>query len=320
MTGSRRAIVTLMGPTAAGKTGIAMALADRLPVDLISVDSAMVYRGMDIGTAKPNPAELSRYPHALVNIRDPAQRYSAAEFLVDAQVAIESSLARGRLPLLVGGTMLYFKAFRDGLADIPPIAPAIRAEVAARAEVEGLTAMHRYLVDIDPVAAQRIHPHNRQRLLRAIEVHMASGRPISYWWQRQPAGGVAEALDCDLVEIAITQEPAVLRTRIEQRFQAMLGAGLLDEVQALMARGDLGIHLSSIRCVGYRQVWEHLEGATDAATMKQDALRATRALAKRQLTWLRSFPNPRTIDATTPTAVSEILQYLDALAILARLS
>lgn len=317
---TRRAIVALMGPTAAGKTRVAFELAERLPVDLVSVDSAMIYRGMDIGTAKPTRAELERFPHALIDIRDPAERYSVAEFLRDARATVAASLERGRLPVLVGGTMLYFRAFREGVADMPATPPAVRAALAHRAAEEGLPALHRELVAVDPVAAARIHPHNRQRLLRALEVFETSGRPISAWWANQGDGGVAAALDCDLVEMALLPDRDVLRSRIESRFVAMLEAGLLDEVRRLRARGDLSATMPSMRSVGYRQVWRHLEGESSETDMVAEALRATKGLAKRQITWLKSFAGVRCFDAAAPRIAEEILQTVEPLAILGRLT
>ncbi len=317
---ARRVIVALMGPTAAGKTDIAFGLADRLPVDLVSVDSAMIYRGMDIGTAKPARAELERHPHALIDIRDPLERYSVAEFVRDARDAVAASLERGRLPVLVGGTMMYFRAFREGIADMPATPPAVRAALARRATEEGLSVLHRELTAIDPIAAARIHPNNPQRLLRALEVFETSGRPISAWWADQRNGGVAAALDCDLVEIAMLPSRAMLATRIETRFSAMLEAGLVDEVRRLWARGDLSASLPSMRSVGYRQVWRHLDGRSSETDMAIEAVRATKGLAKRQITWLKRFDGAWQVDATSARCAEEILQYVEPLAILGRLS
>ncbi len=315
---ARRVIVSLMGPTAAGKTDIAIALAQSVPIDIISVDSAMIYRGMDIGTAKPNPSVLDRYPHALVDIRDPAESYSVAQFASDAMEAVAKAFARGRLPLLAGGTMMYFKALKSGIADIPPTPAHVRAELAGRAAAEGLASLHRELASVDPVAAERIHPNNPQRLLRALEVYVSSGRPISEWWARQSSRGIADMLGGDLVEIALLPDRALLRRRIEQRLTAMLSAGFVEEVEGFKRRGDLHAALPSMRCVGYRQVWEHLDGAYDREEMELRILKATRDLAKRQLTWLKSFENHRTFDPTDRNVVSQILQYLDPLAILPR--
>ncbi len=282
-------IVTLMGPTASGKTDLAMRIADALPVEIISVDSAMVYRDMNIGTAKPTAAVLERYPHRLVDLKDPAESYSVGQFVADARACVATALEAGRLPLLVGGTMLYFKAFKGGIADLPETSDEIRAELERRAQREGLAALHRELQRIDPVAAAGIHPNNPQRLLRALEVYAASGRPISEFWARQPRGGVAQALGCRLLEFAIEAPRDVVNARIERRFDDMLTGGLLEEVRALMVRGDLSPEVPSMRAVGYRQVWQHLSGDIDRATMVDRAVAATRQLAKRQRTWLRNW-------------------------------
>jgi tRNA dimethylallyltransferase len=310
-----RTIVGLLGPTAAGKTDVALALAERVPATIVSVDSAMVYRGMDIGTAKPDPATRARHPHALVDIRDPAEAYSVAEFLRDAAAAVESALAADRVPILVGGTMLYFKALREGLAAMPASTPATRERLERRAACEGLAELHRELTAVDPVAAERIHPNNPQRLLRALEVYETSGRPISAWWREQASVPVARALDCELVEFALVPEREALAARIERRFDGMLRAGFVEEVERLRARGDLHAALPSMRSVGYRQVWSYLAGEIDRDSMRMTAVRATRQLAKRQLTWLRSFESVRALAATADPA-GEILQYLDAVAIL----
>jgi tRNA dimethylallyltransferase len=282
-------IVTLMGATASGKTELAMRLADALPVEIISVDSAMVYRQMDIGTAKPDAAVLARYPHRLIDLKDPAESYSVGEFVADAKACVAAALKAGRLPLLVGGTMLYFKAFKGGIADLPETSSDSRRELEQRAQRLGLAALHEELRRVDPIAAAGIHPNNPQRLLRALEVYATSGRPISDFWAQQQDGGVAQALGCRLLEFAIEAPREAVNARIERRFDEMLHAGLLDEVRALMARGDLSVEHASMRAVGYRQVWRHLSGEFDRATMVDRAVAATRQLAKRQRTWLRSW-------------------------------
>jgi tRNA dimethylallyltransferase len=296
-------IVTLMGPTAAGKTDLAFSLAERIDVDIISVDSAMIYRGMDVGTAKPSRAVLARHPHRLIDIRDPAETYSAADFVADARRAVAAALAAGRLPLLVGGTMLYFKAFKHGLAAMPRTAPALRAELVERARRDGLEALHAELVRVDPEAAAGIHQRNRQRLLRALEVYESTGRPISEFWATQQDGGVAKALGCRLCEFAIVTPRAGLHAAIAARFDAMLEGGLVDEVRGLMQRGDLSADLPSMRCVGYRQVREHLEGSTDAETMRMRAIAATRQLAKRQRTWLNRWRDVCVVERDDPAAI-----------------
>jgi len=285
-----------------------MRMADTMPVDIISVDSAMIYRGMDIGTAKPAPELLHRYPHALTDIRDPSESYSVAQFLNDARACIESALERGRLPLLVGGTMLYFKALKQGLAEMPGVPDAVRQDLAKKAQRVGLAALHDELRRVDPIAAAGIHPNNPQRLLRALEVYVATGEPISTHWARQARGGVADALGCRLVELTIEPPRALLHARIEHRFAAMLEAGLLSEVRRLHSRGDLSIEAPSMRCVGYRQVWDYLDGATDYDTMIARAIAATRQLAKRQYTWLRGWIGKRQVSSGEQVNLGAILQ------------
>lgn len=280
----------LMGPTASGKTDLALALAERYPVALISVDSAMVYRGLDIGSAKPSAAVLARHPHALVDIRDPIEPYSAADFRRDALAAMAAARAAGRVPLLVGGTMLYFKVLEQGMAAMPASRPEVRRALEQRLEEEGSGALHEELSQQDPVAAAGIHPHNRQRLLRALEVQAISGQPISWWW-RQAETEPTATRDFTLRHLALLpQDRSELHARIERRFDAMLAAGLLEEVAALRRRGDLHPDLPALRAVGYRQVWAHLDGTSDAEEMRQQALVATRGLLRRQLTWLRRHP------------------------------
>ena len=297
-TDPRPLAICLMGPTASGKTALALALADRLDCGLVSVDSAQVYRGMDIGTAKPEPAVLARYPHRLIDIRDPAEPYSAAEFRRDALTAIGEILAAGRMPLLVGGTMLYFRALIHGLAEMPGADPAIRAGIAALAEREGWDAVHRRLAAVDPASAARIDPGNRQRVQRALEVYLASGRPMS---SLHAAQSPAADLPCRLLQLALVPaDRAALHRRIAARFQAMLAAGFLDEVRALKARGDLHPDLPSIRSVGYRQAWDYLDGRVSRQEMSERAIAATRQLAKRQLTWLRSWPGLEILPGDEP--------------------
>ena len=280
--------ICLMGPTASGKTALSFELADTLGCGLISVDSAQVYRGMDIGTAKPEPDLLAKYPHRLIDIRDPAEPYSAAEFRRDAIDAMRAVLAEGRTPLLVGGTMLYFRVLAQGLAALPPADPAVRAAILELARREGWSAVHAQLAEVDPEAAARIRPTDTQRLQRALEVYRLSGRSLS---DLHAVPSDAAPLPCRLVWIAMAPaERAVLHARIAQRFDAMLEAGFMNEVEALFRRGDLGRELPSVRSVGYRQAWDHLEGRTSYAEMRERAIIATRQLAKRQLTWLRSWP------------------------------
>ena len=276
--------ILLMGPTASGKTELAIALRRHLPVELISVDSAMVYRGMDIGTAKPSAAELAQAPHRLIDICDPAESYSAARFREDALREMAAITAAGRIPLLVGGTMLYFRALEHGLSRLPPADPAIRARLLAELERDGLAALHQRLAEVDPVAARRIHRNDPQRTLRALEVWEASGRPLS---GLQAAGGRSMPYRA----VKLVRSPAsraLLHERIDRRFLAMLERGLVEEVEALVARGDLAPAMPSMRSVGYRQVWAWLCGEYDRAEMIRRGQAATRQLAKRQMTWLRA--------------------------------
>jgi tRNA dimethylallyltransferase len=294
--------VCLMGPTASGKTRAAELLVESGPFDIISVDSALVYRGLDIGSGKPDAATLARAPHRLIDIRDPAQPYSAADFRADAIREMHSIVARGRIPLLVGGTMLYFKALRDGLAALPSATPAIRERIVALAQSEGWAAVHARLQQVDPVAAARIHPNDPQRLQRALEVYEATGTSLTALHQAQPSGHMSD-LPCELLFVAmLPHDRAALHQLIAERFHAMLAAGLVDEVSALKQRTDLHAALPSIRSVGYRQVWSYLDGDDDYVTMTAKAIAATRQLAKRQFTWLRSW---RDLDAIGCTLAIE---------------
>ena len=299
-----------MGPTAVGKTEAAMALADRAEVDLISVDSAMVYRHMDIGTAKPDAEVLGRYPHALIDVREPTEPFSAADFLAGADAAVASALDRGRVPVLVGGSMLYFKAFRDGLATLPSAHPPTRSAIEERAAQQGWKAMHGELERIDPTAAARIHPNDPQRIQRALEVFYVSGTPISEWWDSSAGQSVRQRLDCTLIEVALGTD-AHLPTRIADRFDAMLERGLIDEVARLRAMPKLDLSKPSMRAVGYRQVWRHLDGDLDLDAMRNEAVKATRQLARRQATWLRSWPDLCDVTGTPGEAADLVLQFLD---------
>ncbi|MGL4318850.1 MAG: tRNA (adenosine(37)-N6)-dimethylallyltransferase MiaA [Pseudomonas sp.] len=315
--------IFLMGPTAAGKTDMALELADALPCELVSVDSALIYRGMDIGTAKPDRATLERYPHRLIDIRDPAESYSAAEFRADALAAMAEITARGRIPLLVGGTMLYFKALLEGLADMPGADPAVRAELEARAAVEGWEVLHRELAVVDPESAARIHPNDPQRLTRALEVYHVSGLSMTAHRQRQAAQnsgldtpGMAH-LPYTVAQFAIAPaQRQVLHARIAQRFHLMLEQGFVEEVEALRVRGDLHAGLPSIRAVGYRQVWDYLDGRLGREDMAERGIIATRQLAKRQFTWLRSWTALEWLDSQANDNLSRTLKYLKAVSIL----
>ena len=283
-------IISLMGPTASGKTAFAMELYDKYPIDIISVDSALIYRGMDIGSAKPTKQEQQKYPHKLIDICDPAESYSAANFRYDAIEEIEKSLSNGRTPLLVGGTMLYFKALIEGLSPLPAADSDIRQLIEEKANKLGWQAIHEELKKVDPVSAQRIHPNDPQRLNRALEVYLISGKSLTELTQES-----GEALPYDIMQLAIMPEDrAELHQRIEQRFLQMLDQGFEEEVKTLMLRSDLHTNLPSIRCVGYRQMWEYLNGDISYDEMVFKGICATRQLAKRQITWLRGWKQPIT--------------------------
>ena len=291
--------IFLMGPTAAGKTELAFALAQQLPVEIISVDSAMVYRGMDIGTGKPTPAELLITPHHLINIKDPTDPYSAAEFASDAFTLMQAITKRGKIPLLVGGTMLYFRALEFGLSPLPSANPAIRAALSAKAELIGWAAMHQYLKSVDEASAARIHPNDPQRIQRALEVYEISGKPMSsFFAAKEP---VKEALLKGYKIHAFALMPGDrthLQQRIEQRFHLMLEQGFVEEVVKLFSRADLTKEMPAMRSVGYRQIGEYLAGEYPYNEMIYKAIVATRQLAKRQLTWLRSLPNIKWLNNT----------------------
>ncbi|UCJ19057.1 tRNA (adenosine(37)-N6)-dimethylallyltransferase MiaA [Pseudomonas sp. MM211] len=310
--------IFLMGPTAAGKTDLALALAQVLPCELVSVDSALVYRGMDIGTAKPDKATLEAFPHHLVDIRDPADAYSAAEFRCDALAVMAEITARGRIPLLVGGTMLYFKALFDGLADMPAANAEVRGELDARGQREGWGALHEALRAVDPQSAARIHPNDPQRLVRALEVFQVSGMTMTELRRRQNEASSGEArFPYTVAQLAIAPaQRQMLHERIAQRFDLMLEQGFVAEVERLHQRGDLHAELPSIRAVGYRQVWEHLEGRLSAPLMREQGVIATRQLAKRQFTWLRSWENLHWLDSLDCDNLPRALKYLATVSIL----
>ena len=305
--------IFLIGPTACGKTGLAIELSKRLPVELISVDSALIYRGMDIGTAKPTADELAEAPHHLIDIRSPLERYSAAEFVADARPLMDDIVTRGRIPLLVGGTMLYFKALAEGLSDLPPANPAIRAELDARAAMLGWPALHQELARIDPQTAARLAPHDSQRLQRALEVWQLTGQPLSSFH----ADEKTTALPFNVLRLALdTGERAWIHERIARRFRLMLDAGFVDEMRTLLHDyPELHPDLPSMRCVGYRQAWEWLRGECSEDEFIERGIAATRQLAKRQITWMRSMPDLvrlecRSADTLTP-ALAACSAFLD---------
>lgn len=309
--------IALVGPTASGKTAIALAIADKLPAEIISIDSALVYRGMDIGTAKPSAQERAQVVHHLIDIREPTQTYNAADFVNDAQHLIADIQSRGKLPLLVGGTMLYLKALQDGIDDLPKTDAATREAIETHAKAKGWPAMHEELRKVDPITAARLAPNDAQRISRALEVWHISGKSLSAWFEEgankrlNTLRTTASGTDIDVISLE-PNDRAWLHARIEQRFAAMLTAGFLEEMQTLRARGDLTPDLPSMRCVGYRQAWEQMDAMQLLGTHSQEmlaklqetAVAATRQLAKRQLTWLRSMPERHTIacDSADPTA------------------
>ena len=311
--------IAIAGPTACGKTAGALALAAVLQrrgirAEIISVDSALVYRGMDIGTAKPSASEQASVPHHLIDIRDPQQAYSAAEFVQDASRLIAEIRARGALPLLVGGTMLYFKALFDGIDDMPPADAAVRARINAQAALEGWPALHAELARVDPATAARLAPGDSQRIQRALEVWHVSGRPLSSFHTPKKEATSAGPESVTALFSLEPQDRTWLHTRIAQRFDAMVQAGLVQEVQTLHARGDLHADLPSMRCVGYRQVWEALDAQAasgrplDMHGLRERGIAATRQLAKRQITWLRSMPQRRAIACDAPDALAHLLR------------
>ncbi len=314
--GERGGYICIAGPTASGKTAAAMAIAQEHAVEIISVDSALVYRGMDIGTAKPTAAELALVPHHLINIRDPLHAYSAAEFVLDTELLITDISARGKLPLLVGGTMLYFKALFDGLDDMPKADARVRAVLALEALEKGWPALHAELAEVDAITANRLAPNDSQRISRALEVFRISGQPLSSFHQQSATKKVAAYARNTRAGALISLEPSErswLHGRIADRFDAMLAGGFVDEVKILRARGDLHPDLPSMRCVGYRQAWEALDGKSQMTELRDKGVFATRQLAKRQITWLRSMPQRRIVHSDAPDALAQVLEHLRSL-------
>ena len=296
-------VICLMGPTASGKTALAMALCDALPCDIVSVDSALIYREMDIGTAKPTAEELAKYPHRLINLRDATQSYCAADFCHDALAEIEKIRANNRIPLLVGGTMMYFKSLIEGISPLPAANSDIRQKIEAEAEKNGWQAMHEELQKIDSVSAERIHPNDPQRITRALEIFRLTGSTLTQLTEVK-----GEKLSGDILQFAITpKERSTLHARIELRYQQMIEQGFEQEVIKLKARSDLHENLPSIRCVGYRQMWQYLNDEFDHEEMIFRGVCATRQLAKRQLTWLRSWQNLNWLTTDDETNLSQVL-------------
>jgi tRNA dimethylallyltransferase len=300
-----RPAILLIGPTASGKTALACELADRFPVDIISVDSAMVYRGMDIGTAKPDVATQARYPHALIDLLSPEESYSAARFCADARDAAERSWANGRVPLLTGGTMLYVRALLEGLSAMPAAHPELREQIETEAHLRGWPALHAELARVDANTAARLKPNDSQRIGRALEVYRASGVPMSQW-HTQPKP--ADSPFGHLLQVGLMpSDRAVLHDRIAARFDAMLAAGLVEEVRGLRARHTLSADLPSMRCVGYRQVWEFLETKGKARDLRDKGIAATRQLAKRQMTWMRAMGALELVDPLSAGHAGEVI-------------
>lgn len=304
MTSNKPKVFAIMGPTASGKTAAALKLAEHFPCEIISVDSALVYRQMDIGTAKPSAAELAAVPHHLIDIIDPLESYSVAQFRLDTLRLIEEIRQRGKHPLLVGGTMMYFNALKKGLDDLPGANPELRAELDAEAARDGIQALHARLATVDPQTAARLAPTDSQRIQRALEIYQLTGQAMSALLAQQSAPELPFEL------LAVSLEPddrAALHQRIALRFELMLKHGFLDEVQRLRGRGDLHLELPSIRCVGYRQAWEHLDGAYDYTSMVERGIIATRQLAKRQITWLRAMPERQVVNCFAADAQQQVL-------------
>ena len=298
-------VFCLMGPTASGKTALAIELAQQLPCEIISVDSAMVYRGMDIGTAKPTRAERAKAPHRLLDILYPSERYSAGQFCTDALREIAEITAQGRIPLLVGGTMLYFRALQQGLSPLPAASPMVRERLALQAAVSGWPYMHQYLSQFDPEAAWRISPNDSQRIARALEVHELTGRPYS----EVCADTKIDSPPYNFINIGlIPEDRSRLHARIAERFNTMLQLGFIDEVAELRRQQDLHTNLPAMRAVGYRQVWDYLEGGLDRLEMEKRAIIATCQLAKRQLTWLRSWPDLTIFACDDPLQKAKIIE------------
>jgi len=306
---AKPSVVCLMGPTASGKTGLAVELAQNHGYEIISVDSALVYKGMDIGTAKPDAKTLKVAPHRLIDIIDPLESYSAADFVEDAVSQSQEIIAAGKAPLLVGGTMMYFNALQKGLAPLPSADDSVRKSLEIEAKEKGWVVLHEELAKVDPESARRIHPNDPQRLQRALEVYRVSGRSMTQWWaEQQPV-----SLPFDMINLAVMpQERSVLHARIEQRFNDMMDQGFLNEVEALYCRGDLSIDLPSMRCVGYRQLWSYLNGDDLLEDAVFKGVVATRQLAKRQLTWLRGWDDLMIFDSLAKDLIPQALNYVES--------
>lgn len=316
MNNVRPPAICLLGPTASGKTDLAIEIVQRLPCEIISVDSAQIYKEMDVGTGKPDAATLARAPHRLIDFLDPAQAYSASQFRHDALREMGAIRDAGKIPLLVGGTMLYFRALRDGLAQMPASDAQVRQEILVKADREGWAAVHAQLAAVDPESAQRIHPNDPQRLQRALEIYLVSGKSMTVHHNHQNVAQAAAELPFDLHFFAIQpQERAVLHERIATRFGRMIEQGLVAEVERLYARGDLDLSLPSMRAVGYRQAWRHIAGELSFDAMVEQGIIATRQLAKRQITWMRSWENLSSFDSEDSKTLDLLLNSINRVAI-----
>lgn len=302
-------VILLMGPTASGKTGLALELARKLPLEIVSVDSAQVYRGMDIGTAKPTAQQRAQVPHHLLDVLDPADPYSAARFRTDALRLIDEIRARSHMPLLAGGTMLYFQVLLKGLSDLPSASPELRARLSEEARRQGWPAMHQKLASLDPQSAARLHPNDSQRIQRALEIVELTGEPI----RRQRDDAKSGGMDGSVIKLGLNPpDRKVLHEQVRQRFEQMMKTGFLDEVARLRARGDLHTDLPSMRAVGYRQLWGHLDGAYDLKTAVEKGIAATRQLVKRQLTWLRAETGLYCLDPSQPDVAGYALEHIQS--------
>lgn len=302
--------IAILGPTASGKSNLALSIADHFPIEIISIDSAQVYRYMDIGSAKPDPQILAKIPHHLINLIDPDQQYSAAQFRHDALLTMKEITRRGNIPLLVGGTMLYFKALREGLSDLPPADQQIRKEIEASAAEKGWSTLHHLLQSVDPMSAERIQPNDSQRIQRALEIYYLTGKPMS----QQMVSSQPASIPYRLISIALLpSDRKVLHQRIQHRFETMLEMGLIEEVRSILSQFPLTLEMPSIRCVGYRQVYQYLQGQLSLMELREKGAAATRQLAKRQLTWLRSMEQLTEFDCLADNLLEQVMYYLQTM-------
>ncbi len=302
--------IAILGPTASGKSNLALSIADHFPIEIISIDSAQVYRYMDIGSAKPDPQILAKIPHHLINLIDPDQQYSAAQFRHDALLTMKEITRRGNIPLLVGGTMLYFKALREGLSDLPPADQQIRKEIEASAAEKGWSTLHHLLQSVDPMSAERIQPNDSQRIQRALEIYYLTGKPMS----QQMVSSQPTSIPYRLISIALLpSDRKVLHQRIQHRFETMLEMGLIEEVRSILSQFPLTLEMPSMRCVGYRQVYQYLQGQLSLMELREKGAAATRQLAKRQLTWLRSMEQLTEFDCLADNLLEQVMYYLQTM-------